>query len=255
MNKPIFYIAGQSRALFYAAAELIRQGYKVLTAPNDTVTHLLLPTPSFDPDGSIKGGGPLEEVLSQLPKDITVVGGNLKHPALAGYVTADLLQDSMYVAQNANLTAHCAVRLAMEKLPVILQDAQVLIVGWGRIGKCLADLLRRLGARVWVAARKESDRAMLCALGYHAVDMQTLADILLYCRVVFNTAPVMVLPEDLVRYCPSECLKIDLASVPGIAGNDVLWARGLPGKDAPETSGKLIASTIIRITAGKEHIA
>ena len=36
-------------------------------------------------------------------------------------------------------------------------------------------------------------------------------------------------------------------------GDDVLWARGLPGKDAPESSGKLIARTILRLCGGKEH--
>jgi hypothetical protein len=51
----------------------------------------------------------------------------------------------------------------------------------------------------------------------------------------------MVLSE-----CPGKALKIDLASQPGIGGNDVIWARGLPGKNAPESSGKLIAQTVLR---------
>ena len=45
---------------------------------------------------------------------------------------------------------------------------------------------------------------------------------------------------------------IDLASKLGIEAEDVIWARGLPGKDAPETSGDLIARTVIRLTAKKE---
>ena len=38
---------------------------------------------------------------------------------------------------------------------------------------------------------------------------------------------------------------MDLASKKGIAGNDVIWARGLPGIHAPEESGALIARTIL----------
>ena len=45
----------------------------------------------------------------------------------------------------------------------------------------------------------------------------------------------------------------DLASVKGIAGDNVIWARGLPGKDAPEESGTLIAKTVLRYALGKEN--
>ena len=142
--------------------------------------------------------------------------------------------------------------LAMAQLPVTLCGCQVLVIGWGRIGKCLAVLLKKLGAQVLVAARKETDRAMLDALGYDAVDPLLLPTVLPRCRVIFNTAPFMVLPEALMQHCNPKCLKIDLASVRGIEGEDVLWARGLPGKDVPETSGALIARTVIRMIEGRE---
>jgi len=35
--------------------------------------------------------------------------------------------------------------------------------------------------------------------------------------------------------------------------DDVIWARGLPGKEAPESSGELIARTVLRLIAGKEN--
>ena len=46
-----------------------------------------------------------------------------------------------------------------------LADCKVLVIGWGRIGKCLAALLKGLEADVTVVARKETDRAILHALG------------------------------------------------------------------------------------------
>jgi hypothetical protein len=48
-------------------------------------------------------------------------------------------------------------------------------------------------------------------------------------------------------YCRPDCVKIDLASIQGIYGSDVIHARGLPGKQTPESSGILIANTIIRL--------
>lgn len=238
------YTAGYTAALSYAINYLKGKNYTILSRPEDA-THLLLPVPSFEPDGRIKGGGDLVELLRKLPKNITILGGNLNRPELSEYYTVDFLQDPMYLAENAAITAHCAVKLAMGKLPVTLQECPVLVIGWGRIGKCLANLLCQIGASVTVAARKETDRAILAALGYGIAGIEDM-DTTPY-RVIFNTVPVMISPVT-----AGDALKIDLASSLGLGGSDVIWARGLPGSDAPESSGVLIARTAMRFISGKE---
>lgn len=236
----IFYSTGHTDALVHGIRLLHDAGVEFLPCPDRHVTHLLLPVPSFESDGTIKGGGSLEALLWQLPREVVVVGGMLEHPDLAGYQTIDLLQDASYVAENAAITAYCAIRLAAQRLPMVWKDCKVLVVGWGRIGKSLARLLERLDADVTVAARKETDRALLRAFGYHAIATEAL-DTRDY-HVIFNTVPQMVLPQ-----CPGRALKIDLASRRGLGGDDVIWARGLPGKDAPESAGALIAQTVLRM--------
>ena len=234
----LFYTAGKSPALTHAVTLLKQAGVPFTTHTDLAVTHLLLPVPSFTPKELLVGGENIQTLLPQFSKDITVIGGNLNHPALIPYKSIDLLRDEMYLAKNAAITAHCAIRLALQHLPVTLDSCPVLVIGWGRIGKCLTQLLKGLGAEVTVAARKSTDRAMLSALGYNCVPMLDL-DTSAY-RVIFNTVPVLVL------HGGGDALKIDLASKQGILADDVLWARGLPGKDAPESSGQLIAETIIR---------
>jgi len=211
------------------------------------VTHLLLPCPAFDDSGVLRGGGDITDILTQLPADITVIGGNLAHPALREHRQVDLLQDTQYLAENACITAHCALKIALRALPVILKDQPVLVAGWGRIGKCLAKLLRDIGARVTVSARKESDRAILLALGYDAIDPVQQEYHLVAFRVIFNTVPEMIFTKDALQYCREDCLKIDLASKSGIEAPDVLIARGLPNRDSPESSGELIAKTVLRL--------
>lgn len=240
MKNAVFYLAGDSAALRYAGEHLENLGAEIAQRPDSRVTHLLLPVPSFEAS-RVKGGWKLESILAALPGDITVIGGNLNHPALGRYHTIDLMQDAFYVAENADITAHCAVKLALSKLPVTLKNQKVLVIGWGRIGKCLAQLLRDMGANVAVQARKEADRAILAALGY--LPRQKIDGY----RVIFNTVPTPIINEAECELCRSDCLKIDLASEQGIAGEDVLWAPGLPGKDAPESSGRLIAFTAARL--------
>lgn len=238
MGDCILYAAGYSPAMSYCIQNLKKDGFTILSEPSMQVTHLLLPVPSFAPDSSIVGGGNLSTLLTLLPKNIVVIGGNLDRPELDYYTTIDLLQDENYLALNANITAHCAIKLAMQQLPVILEDCPVLIFGWGRIGKCLARLLRQLGAQVTVCVRKETDQCALLSLGYNAADYTQVQP--QDYRVIFNTVPAMLFPS-----CPGDGLKIDLASRLGLGSEDVIWARGLPGKDAPASSGALIAKTLI----------
>lgn len=240
MNNLSFYCPVRNSALDYAIKSL-----PVLPAPAERITHLLLPIPSFGADGTIKGGGDVGAILSTLPQDITIIGGNLRHPALTGYKTLDLLQDAVYVSENADITARCALRVLMSCLPCTLKNCPVLVIGWGRIGKCLARLLRENDAKVTVCARKEKDRAMLGALGYRTQEVPDAAGF----RVVINTAPAVVLSQ-----CPAGILKMELSSVMGMPGEGVLWARGLPAIYAPESSGKLIAETVSRLLKKEEPL-
>ena len=174
-----------------------------------------------------------------------VIGGKLKHPALSGHPVLDLLRDDEYLAKNAAITAQCALRIAGSLLPTVPPDTPALVIGWGRIGKCLGKLLGAVGCPVTIAARNPADRAMIKALGQQAVDIPRISEILPDVRLLFNTAPSPVLGADLLdKY--KKCLKMDLASQPGLEGCDIIYARGLPGQYAPESSGRLIAETILR---------
>lgn len=237
--KPLFYCAGSSPALLYAIALLKDAGICFSERSDLNATHLLLPVPSFSADGMLTGGGPIEAILPQLDKSITVIGGNLDHPALTSYAKIDLLQDDQYLADNAAITAHCAIPYILNNVPFTLTGCPVLIIGWGRIGKCLAQLLKAMGAAVTIAARKSPDRAMIHALGYGSTSTDAL-DLTPY-RVIINTAPSPVLQDG------GNALCIDLASKPGILGDHVIRALRLPGKDAPESSGRCIARSVLRL--------
>lgn len=244
MNNRLLYIGADTPALTYARHFLEDAGFAVAAQPSNDVTHLLLNVPTFTPTGSLAGGKDLKDLLTHLPASITIIGGNLNAPIFQNYSTIDLLQKESYLAQNAAVTAECALQVAYQHRPGILRGNPILILGWGRIGKCLAKLLHGIGADVTLAARKEADLAMITALGYTAVPLHQLRTSLCQYRIIFNTVPFMVLPETPENQYWANCLKIDLASTPGIGGGDVITARGLPGKLAPEAAGRLIAATI-----------
>lgn len=246
MNMPLVFPAGETLACDYAGKFLKGSRWDVTDHLSPDITHLLLDVPSFQSPGVLRSGEPLNALLEKLPAGITVIGGNLKAPALDAYRKMDLLSDPIYLAKNAAITAHCALLIAGKRLETVYPDTPTLIIGWGRIGKCLANLLRGFGTPLTVAARKETDRALLQALGYHAVSLEALPALLPGFRLIFNTAPAPVLTEEAAAL-GKNALKIELASSPGIPGADVIPARGLPGIYAPESSGRLIAEAILRL--------
>ena len=193
----------------------------------------------------MRGGGEPDRILEMLPPAAVVIGGNLKHPALAEHRVLDLLQDPDYLAYNAAITAECALQIAASVLPAVFSDSPALIIGWGRIGKCLAKLLSALGTDVTIVARKEKDRAMIRALGYQAASVEDLNRLAPGKRLLFNTVPAPILGQE-ESAAWRECVKIDLASQRGLDGPDVIWSRGLPGVRTPVSSGALIARTILR---------
>ncbi len=225
MREVTIFPMGDGPAIRFAARALRMQGVTIGSSLSEQVTHVLLNVPTKEAD------------LSEVPSNITVIGGNLEHIPDT-FRKIDLLREEQYLAENAALTADCALRLLGQQLPVAFRDCPILIIGWGRIGKCLASVLKALGAEVSVAARKPSDLGMLTALGYGAVETGSI-DPVRY-RAILNTVPAPVLAPG------GNAVKIDLASLLGMAGEDVIWARGLPGKMLPESSGKLIARGVLR---------
>ena len=246
LNERVYYVAGDSQTARQVSKELALRGLQVAPTPSDEVTHLVLDVPCR------MDAAKLEELLQQLPKGIHVFGGFLDRLELSGYLCTDLLKDALYLAQNANITAHCALRVTLDHLPVTLVNCPVLILGGGRISKCLAQLLKAVGAEVVVAVRNNAQQAMVEALGYETETLPLPEYILPRFRVIFNTVPAPLLSARALGNCREDCVKIELASFPGMEGDGIIDARGLPGRFAPESSGKLIAKSVLRLGNLKE---
>ena len=237
---PKLWAKGCSEAHQYACEQLSTAGFSILQAPDKTIDGVLLDVPSF------RGTDLADIAWEELPENAIVIGGNLAKHVPDRFRSIDLLRDPEFTAQNADITARCALRLAAGHLKQTYRRLPVLILGWGRIGKCLARLLRALDAEVWVYARKEADRAMLRALGYRALPLPPEEADLSRFRLIYNTAPAPMLSSEKTAALGS-CVLMDLASSPGMDGPRVISARGLPGLLAPESSGALIADTLTRL--------
>ena len=155
--------------------------------------------------------------------------------------------DEAMLLQNADVTAEGALLLAGQTLPICLNGARVLILGYGRIGKRLAAKARALGCRVTVAARKESDHALIWMCGHEAIGFRALPDALESADAVFNTVPAEIFSEDLFTHLPTGVPLFDLAGGVKACGDQIHPAPGVPGKYAPETAGRILKDSVERI--------
>ncbi len=238
MEKKSIFLAGNTAACRYAGEYLASLGLPVVHSPGQEVGYALLDVPSF------RFGEAVEDFLMNLSRETIICGGRLDQPALRDFRTVDFLQDEIYLCENAYITAECALDVAFPYLKRTVRGCPVLILGWGRIGKALGQLLKAMGAAVTIAARNPSQRAMVHALGYSTADYSELPEMLPHFRLVFNTVPEVVLDTS---GCREDCAKIELASRDGMTGEDIIIARGLPGIHMPESSGELIARSFLRL--------
>ena len=246
MQKIVIYPAGCTPACLSAARELSGRGVAVADHITPEATHLLLDVPSFSTQGVLRSGANFSELMSLVPEGITLIGGKIPDAVSKSYPTIDLLLDDTYQFENAAITAECALRVAAERISFTFRKAPVLIVGWGRIGKHLAFLLKAHGADVTILSRSARHRAEAASFGMQAISPAGLEARIRRFRVLFNTAPSVMIPRELAGQ-NKNCLKIDLASLPGIEGEDVIRAGGLPGIQVPESAGHLMADTILRL--------
>ncbi|MEG0777716.1 MAG: dipicolinate synthase subunit DpsA [Oscillospiraceae bacterium] len=279
-----FAVIGGDMRIIALASMLFEEGHEVSCfaldeAPENTVKCcalsaekaarnadcVILPLPVLNSRGKLNA--PLsafshsaEEIFCTLPKSAVICAGK---PGEALTQLADKLELNLVdyfereelVALNALATAEGAISLLLRNSPITIWDSRVLVIGFGRIGKMLAERLRALGASVTVSARKPGDMAYIRAMGCRALDTRTLGSELRSFDTIINTVPASVLGRDRLNQLKSDVLCIDLASRPG--GIDfeaakelnvnAMWALGLPAETAPLTAGKIIKETVLNI--------
>ncbi len=208
-----------------------------------------------------------EEILQALSPGKVFIAGKIpenfaRAATQKGVRIIDILQRDDMAILNAVPTAEGAIQIAMEKLPVTIDQCQVLITGFGRVARALAPRVQALGGRVTICARKSSDLAWAESYGYGRTSFEKLSENISGFTLIYNTVPHMIFDKSqldiLVKSQTGDrphVLIVDLASSPGgvnfayaeSKGIQTVQALSLPGKVAPETSAKNMVKVIFNI--------
>ena len=130
----------------------------------------------------------------------------------------DIMKNEELTILNVIPTAEGAIQIAMEESMETINGSNVLVLGFGRIGKVLSKMLWGLGANVYSEARKREDLAYIEAYGYNKIDLQDLNKFLPKFKYIFNTIPYLILDKERLDLINNDTIIIDLASSPRWSG-------------------------------------
>lgn len=199
----------------------------------------------------------LEEFIKELKGKYLIAGNiNIKEELDSnGIQFVDLLKREEFSVLNTIATAEGTIQIAMEETQRTVHGSNVLVMGFGRIGKVLAKMLDGIGAKVYCEARKDEDISWIKAYGYNPIHLNNLDEYLGRFDIIINTIPFQILEGPKLDLVKKEVVIVDLASNPGGVDRKaarerdlkVIWALSLPAKVAPLTSAEFIKETLYHV--------
>lgn len=198
-----------------------------------------------------------EKLFSNLKNKVVfagIVSSLIEDVKPSGLHIRDYYQREDFLIPNALLTAEGAVSIALKEYGKSIFSSRCLVVGFGRIGKILAKLLKNMGAKVTVSARSVKDISLAKISGFETTNVSKINEKADF-DLIFNTVPALVLDAAVLSFLSSARMIIDLASAPGGTdkfaaeelGIKLIPALGIPGKCFPEAAGEIIADVIYKM--------
>lgn len=201
----------------------------------------------------------IDELLNNI-EGKTFIAGSIKQEVYdkingKNITIFDIVKREELAVLNAISTAEGAIQIAINETPRNVHGNNVLVLGFGRIGKVLSKMLDGIGAHVACEARKTTDLAWIKAYGYEPINLIELKEHLHKFDIIINTIPYIVLTKEMLQEVKEDALIIDLASNPGGVDRNAIkelgikfnWALSLPGKVAPITSAEFMKETLLNM--------
>ena len=188
-----------------------------------------------------------------LLKDKKIIAGKIPEE-VADIKSIDILKNEYFTIRNTVPTAEGAIAKAIELTDINIDKANIMVLGFGRVGNTLCYKLKNLGANVYAEARKERDLAWIDVFGYNAIPLEKINENICKMDIIFNTIPELILDKSKLILMNEKTLIIDLASKPGGTdfesankmGIKAILYSGIPGKIASEYEAELIKEVIYK---------
>ena len=218
-----------------------------------TNCNVVISSMPFSKDGeNINAPFSKTQIKNELNKKTFIAGGIPNDFYDESIKNIDLLQIDELTILNAIPTVEGTIKIAIEEREETIHESNVLICGFGRIGKILCNRFKALGANVYCAARKETDLAWIREKRYFPIRYGELCEYADRFDIVVNTVPSLIIKGKELDSFSKNVLIIDVASAPGGIDKEyaekrkikVITALGIPGKQMPTTAARYIKEII-----------
>lgn len=140
-----------------------------------------------------------------------------------------------------------------------IYNSNIVVLGYGNIGKPLVYVLNHLGANLKVGVKEYEDYIALFKSRIGAFDTSITSDMednIINADIIINTVPKHVIPTTIIDRINDNCYILDISSPPyGFDKNDVkkknyfIYSK-IPSKYSPVSSGMLLEKKIKSISGG-----
>jgi len=163
----------------------------------------------------------------------------------------NIFGNEIFAMRNAMITADGAVMLAANNTEISFSDMNILIFGYGRVGKACAKYFRALGSHINIFTINEKEYAesiLITDTRYKRAEEVNLTNV----NVIINTIPAPIFTKQMLAKAGKDVFILELASLPGGVDTEAvkkfnlhfMHAHGLPAKVAPCSAAGIMLEAV-----------
>lgn len=216
-----FYIMGndnrQQETARILNAENIENNNRLKEIENG---YIILPMPVTKDNDFISGTDIKLDSFKDISPNVTIFGGKMPDKLkyyfnLKSIKWIDYSEIESLAVKNAIATAEGTIGILLSERQKTLYGSNCLVVGYGRIGKVLCNLLKAFGGKVFATSRNPSELEWCKINGLNAISTYDIEKITNNMDIIINTAPFLIFTPAILNTISKDALLIDLASKPG----------------------------------------
>ena len=163
-----------------------------------------------------------------------------------------ITEDEDFALKNAIPTSEGILEILIRESNITIHNSKSLVLGFGRIGKQISELLKNLGSDITVVTNDSNEKNIACNKGFNTISTDDLNKTKYCFNFIINTIPYKYLNGKIIYQIDIDTIILDVASFPGgidILNNKkvkckIISAKGIPGKCAPATVASYIFNKI-----------
>ena len=229
----------------YAKLYLKKLGHEIIDyyIQNKKIDYIVLPINGVNNDELFENLVKENKDKIYIVYNINEYMQNLKYKYNLKFI--ELKNDTMFNLINSIAASEAVLKYSIEILPIVLKNANILILGYGNSAKALVNDYLNFSNKLLVAVRKEEVKKILNEKEIKNIYIHELKNYIEDYDLIINTIPALIIDEELLHYISPSSYILDIASYPG--GVDYLKAKeygihaysltSLPLKFAPKSCG------------------